>query len=150
MLGPVVNMDFSIFPRARKEFENLVGFLQAVPVGRGQAVASGGEGAVGDLKLWVLWVWGIGVFFGSWGSLARGVPFFRVLGAAEGAFAAEQVVVVLSESVGFVAHVLEQSQCERIAAQADGFFLAWEKDLFVLFGQGDKDRGSQIAVAKGG
>jgi hypothetical protein len=82
--------------------------------------------------------------------LARGFPFFRVLGAAEGAFAAEQVVVVLSESVGFVAHVLEQSQCERIAAQADGFFLAWEKDLFVLFGQGDKDRGSQIAVAKGG
>jgi len=44
MLGPVVNMDFSIFPRARKEFENLVGFLQAVPVGR---VASGGEGPQG-------------------------------------------------------------------------------------------------------
>jgi hypothetical protein len=147
MLGPVVNMDFSIFPRARKEFENLVGFLRAVPVGRG---ASGGEGAVGDLTLWVLWVWGIGVFFGSWGSLARGIPFFRVLGAAEGAFAAEQVVVVLGESVGFISHVLEQSQCEGIAAQADGFFLAGEKDLFVLFGQGDKDRGRQIAVAKGG
>ena len=82
--------------------------------------------------------------------MARGFPFFRVLGAAEGAFAAEQVVVVLGESVGFVAHVLEQSQCEGIAAQADGFFLAGEKDFFVLFGQGDKDRGSQIAVAKGG
>ena len=132
MLGPVVNMDFSIFPRARKEFENLVGFLRAVPVGR---VASGGEGAAGDLRLCVLWVWGIGVFFGSWGSLARSVPFFRVLGAAEGAFAAEQVVVVLGESVGFVAHVLEQSQCEGIAAQAYGFFLAGEKDFFVLFGQ---------------
>ena len=146
MLGPVVNMDFSIFPRARKEFENLVGFLRAVPVGR---VASGGERAEGELKLWVLWVWGIGVFFGSWGSLARGFPFFRVLGAAEGAFAAEQVVVVLGESVCFVAHVLEQSQCEGIAAQADGFFLAGEKDLFVLFCQGDQDRGSQIAVAEG-
>jgi hypothetical protein len=82
--------------------------------------------------------------------LARGFPFFRVLGAAEGAFAAEQVVVVLGESVGFVAHVLEQAQREGIAAQADGFFLAGEKDFFVLFGQGDKDRGSQIAVAKGG
>ena len=59
-------------------------------------------------------------------------------------------MVVLCESVGFVAHVLEQSQCEGIAAQADGFFLAGEEDFFVLFGQGDQDRGSQIAVAKGG
>jgi hypothetical protein len=40
----VVNMDFSIFPRARKEFENLVGFLRAVPVGPGQAGAKGPQG----------------------------------------------------------------------------------------------------------
>lgn len=51
MLGSVVNTDFSIFPRARKEFENLVGFLRAVSVGR---VASGGERADGDLMLCVL------------------------------------------------------------------------------------------------
>jgi len=102
--------------------EGSTGIRQAGWVSAGCAAwagASGGEGAVGDLTLWVLWVlwvWGIGVFFGSRGSLARGIPFFRVLGAAEGAFAAEQVVVVLGESVGFVAHVLEQSQCEGIAA----------------------------------
>jgi len=38
MLGPEVNMDFSIFLRARKEFQNPVGFLRAVPVGWGERV----------------------------------------------------------------------------------------------------------------
>ena len=126
-----------------------IGWIGTGVMGNAMAghLIAGGKRGLGDLKLWG---WGIGVFFGSWGSLTRGFSFFRVLGAAEGAFAAEQVVVVLCESVGFVAHVLEQSQCEGIAAQADGFFLAGEEDFFVLFGQGDQDRGSQIAVAKGG
>ena len=69
MLGPVVNMDFSIFLRARKEFENLVGFLRAVPVGRGASGRRGSEvmGVMGLGYRGLFWVLG---FFGE------GVPLF--------------------------------------------------------------------------
>ena len=57
------------------------------------------------------------------------------LSVAEGRFRAEQVVVVLGEAVRFVAHILEQSQRERMLAEQLRLGLARQKDLFLTLGQ---------------
>ena len=80
----------------------------------------------------------------------RPILAFAIVRCIESAFAAEHVVVVLRESVSFVSHVLEQSQCKRVAAQPQGIFLAWEIDFLFAFCEGHKNRWRQIAIAKSG
>ena len=57
-------------------------------------------------------------------------------------------MVVLGESVGFVAHVLQKPQGKRIASEPQRLFLARLIDLLFAFGQRHKNRRSQIAIAK--
>ena len=47
----------------------------------------------------------------------------RALGIAERRFAAEDVVIVLGKPVCFIAHVLEQAECKRVAAEPQRLIL---------------------------
>ena len=59
-------------------------------------------------------------------------------------------MVVLSEAVGFVPDVLQESQGKRVASEPQGFFFPGQIDLLVAFGQRDEHRRSQVAIAKRG
>ena len=65
-------------------------------------------------------------------------------------FAAEDVVVVLGEAVGFVADVLEEAKRKRVAREFDRVAFAGEKDFFFLLGKGEQGRGGDFLVAEGG
>jgi hypothetical protein len=53
----------------------------------------------------------------------------------ERALAAEDVVVVLGEAVGFVADLLEQAQGRIVAGQADGAAAGLDVELLLALGQ---------------
>ena len=65
----------------------------------------------------------------------RALFFSFAFDAVKGCFLAEHVVVVLGESVGFVADILQQSQGERMFAQPMRFRLAGDEDFFLALGQ---------------
>ncbi len=50
-------------------------------------------------------------------------------------FAAQFVVIVLSEAVSFVAHILEQAQRVGVATEPQGFGFTRPKHLFFAFGE---------------
>lgn len=62
----------------------------------------------------------------------------------EDGFAAQYVVVVLGEAVGFVADVLEEAQAGVVAGEADGFGAGLGVDEFFLFGEGDDHGGFDV------
>lgn len=72
--------------------------------------------------------------------------FFRV---SESRFAAEHVVVVLSEAMRFIAHILQQSQAKGMSTEFDRVGLTGNKDFLVAFGEGDGDRGLDTQQLKG-
>jgi hypothetical protein len=57
----------------------------------------------------------------------------------EGGLAAEEVVVVLGEAVGFVADVLEEAEGVAVAGEPAGFGLAGDVDLFFSLGEADRE-----------
>src|SRR3954452_14756387 len=54
--------------------------------------------------------------------------------------APEQVMVVLSEAMRFVANVLQKPQGGRVPAQANGFAFTGAVDFFVTLGQRKQNR----------
>ena len=67
-------------------------------------------------------------------------------------FVTQHVVVVLGETMGFVANVLQQPQGVSMTAQSQRFFLTGDEDLFLALGQRQHDRrldveGSQCCQA---
>jgi len=58
-------------------------------------------------------------------------------GFAERRLSAQQVVVVLSKPVCFIANVLEESQSEGVPAEFEGFRLPGNENLLITFCKGD-------------
>src|SRR4051812_43146666 len=65
-------------------------------------------------------------------------------------FAAEEVVIVLGEAVGFVADVLEQAQRERMVGEFQGPVRSRQVDFLFLLGEREKRRRGDLLVPEGG
>src|SRR5437870_7740461 len=64
-------------------------------------------------------------------------------------FSPQNVMVVLGEAVGLVAHVLEQPQRRGVLAQAQRLGLAGPVDLLLALGQRDQAQRLQAQQAEG-
>src|SRR5688572_5270967 len=64
--------------------------------------------------------------------------------------APQNMVIMLGKAMGLVAHVLQQSQGERMSRKTQWLAFAWQKHLFFLLGERNQRRRRDFLIAKGG